>query len=122
MIGASSGGGGFFLLIILAFVFLYFILVRPQKRRQLTQQRMLKELQVGDEVVTAGGIYGEITGVADDDVTVRIAPELEVRVARRAIAGVTPRAEPEEPSAEAGGSADFARPEEPETSEPTPGT
>ena len=115
MIIGASGGGGFFLLIILAFVFLYFILVRPQKRRQLTQQRMLNDLQVGDEVVTAGGIYGEITGVADDDVTVRIAPQLEVRVARKAIAGVTPPPVADEPE-------QLERPEEPEPPEPTPGT
>jgi preprotein translocase subunit YajC len=50
---------------------------------------MLDDLAVGDEVVTAGGIYGELTQVGEDDVLVRIAPDLEVRVARRAIAGVT---------------------------------
>jgi preprotein translocase subunit YajC len=95
-----SGFG--FLLIIVAFVFLYFVLVRPQKRRQLQQQRMLDDLQVGDEVVTAGGIYGEITRLDDaDDVYVRIAPELEVRVARRAIAGVfTDHEHVDEPVAE----------------------
>ena len=99
MIGASgSGGSSFFLLIIVAFVFLWFLLIRPQKRRQLQQQHMLKELKEGDEVVTAGGIYGEITRIEDDDdVRVRIAPELEVKVARRAIGGViTPHAEPDE--------------------------
>jgi preprotein translocase subunit YajC len=85
------------LLIILAFGFLYFVLVRPQKRRQSEQQRMLSSLQEGDEIVTAGGIYGEISGFQEDDVLVKIAPELEVRVARRAIGGVTHRAdEPEE--------------------------
>jgi preprotein translocase subunit YajC len=96
MIGAS-GGGGFCILIIIAFAFLWFVLVRPQKRRQVQQQQMLNELKVGDEVVTAGGIYGEITRLEDDDdVMVRIAPELEVKVARRAIGGVvTPPEEPE---------------------------
>jgi preprotein translocase subunit YajC len=88
MIGAS-GGGGFFLLIIVAFGFLWFVLIRPQKRRQTQQQQMLNELKEGDEVVTAGGIYGEITRVEEDgDVMLRIAPELEVKVARRAIGGV----------------------------------
>jgi preprotein translocase subunit YajC len=82
-----SGFG--FLLIIVAFFFLYFVLVRPQKRRQLAAQQMLDDLRLGDEVVTAGGIYGEITELGEgEDVRVRIAPELEVRVARRAIAGV----------------------------------
>ena len=106
------GGFGFFLIII-AFFFLYFVLVRPQKRRQLQQQRMLNELAVGDEVVTAGGIYGEITGLEDEAVLVRIAPELEVRVARRAIGTVLPKEE--EP-------AELENPEEPERAEPTPGT
>src|SRR2546423_12298797 len=104
--------GGFgFLLILLAFGFLYFVLVRPQKRRQLEQQRMLSDIDVGTEIVTAGGIYGEVTALGDDDVTLRIAPQVEVRIARRAIAGlVTPPAD------------ELEAPEEPETSEPTPGT
>ena len=106
------GGAGLFLIII-AFGFLYFVLVRPQKKRQLAQQRLLNELAVGDEVVTAGGIYGEIVGLGDEDVTVRIAPELDVRVARRAIAGVTP------PAAKSG---ELEAPEEPDRTEPTPGT
>jgi preprotein translocase subunit YajC len=76
------------LLIIVAFAFLYFVLVRPQKRRQATQSQMLGSLKEGDEIVTAGGIYGEITGFQDDDLLVRIAPELEVRIARRAVGGV----------------------------------
>ena len=109
------GGAGFFIIVI-AFYFLYFVLVRPQRRRQVEQQRMLNEIQVGDEVVTAGGIYGEITAIEDDDdVRVRIAPELEVRVARRAIGGVVKKPEVEDEDA-------FEAPEEPERVEPTPGT
>jgi preprotein translocase subunit YajC len=101
------------LLIVIAFGFLYFVIVRPQKKRQIAQQRQLSELAVGDEVVTVGGIYGEIVGLADEDVTVRIAPNLDVRVARRAIAAVTPVAP--EPTA-------LEPPEEPDPSGPTPGT
>jgi preprotein translocase subunit YajC len=106
------GGAGFFLIII-AFGFLYFVLVRPQKKRQVAQMRMLSELAVGDEVVTAGGIYGEIVGLGEEDVNVRIAPGIDVRVARRAIASVTPAA------AE---TAELEAPGEPDRSEPTPGT
>jgi len=87
MIGAS-GGSGFFLLIIIAFAFLWFVLVRPQKRRQVAQQQMLDQLKAGDEVVTAGGIYGEIMSLDEEDAMVRIAPGLDVRIARRAIGGV----------------------------------
>ena len=96
IIGASSGSS-FFLLIILAFVVLYLIVVRPQKRRQLQQKQLLDELQVGDEVLTAGGIYGTIKRLEEERVTVEIAPQLEVSVARRAIAGVTVEPEPDEP-------------------------
>jgi preprotein translocase subunit YajC len=92
--------GAGFLLIIVAFVFLYFVLVRPQRRRQVATQQMLSALKEGDEVVTAGGIYGRVTELlSDDDVMVEIAPELRVRVARRAIGGVVPPAE-EEPAEE----------------------
>jgi len=105
--------GGFgFLFIIIAFAFLYFVMVRPQKRRQLEAQRMLNDLKVGDEIVTAGGMYGEITKLGEDDVTVRIAPELEVRIARRAVAAITPPALEEDSESE--------QPEP--TPGPTPGT
>jgi preprotein translocase subunit YajC len=93
IIGAS-GGSGFLFIIIIAFLLLYLIVVRPQKRRQNEQRQMVSDLRVGDEVLTAGGIYGTISQVDDDRVTVEIAPKLEVEVSRRAIAGVT--REPEE--------------------------
>src|SRR6266702_2854628 len=96
MIAASSGGLGIFPILIFGFLILWLVVVRPQRRRQNQQQQMLSELHVGDEVITAGGIYGTISGLGDDYVTVEIAPKLEVRVARRAIAAVTSEPEPEE--------------------------
>ncbi len=97
MIAASSGGSGFFLIIIVAFLLLWLIVVRPQRKRQSQQQQMLGDLRVGDEVLTAGGIYGTITRLDEDQVTVAIAPKTEVRVARRAIAGVTRAPDEDEP-------------------------
>jgi preprotein translocase subunit YajC len=99
-----------FLIIIVAFAFLWFVLIRPQKKRQVEAARMLNSVNVGDEVLTAGGIYGEVTELQDDALMVRIAPELEVRVARKAIGAVIPRedaaesAEPGEPDVEPPGS------------------
>jgi preprotein translocase subunit YajC len=93
IIGAS-GGSGILFIIVIAFLLLWLIVVRPQKKRQNQQQQMANELRIGDEVLTAGGIYGTVSGVTDDEVTVQIAPKTEVRVARRAIAGVN--REPEE--------------------------
>jgi preprotein translocase subunit YajC len=102
-----SGPG--FLLIIVAFAFLYFVIIRPQKKRQLQARQMLSELTVGVEVVTAGGIYGRVTETHEDYVVVEIASQVSVRVARRAIASILPPAEAEEtepeepPVAENGG-------------------
>jgi len=108
-----------FLILIVSFGFLWFVLVRPQRRRQSEQQRMISELHVGDEVLTAGGIYGSITQLDDNEVSVEIAPDITVRVARRAIAGVSPRpdevgeADGAEDSEEADESEGSAEPEEP---------
>jgi preprotein translocase subunit YajC len=96
MIGASSGSGVLFIIII-AFLVLWLIVIRPQRRRQSQQQQMVSDLRVGDEVLTAGGIYGTISQIDEDRITVEIAPQTTVVVARRAIAGVTHEEEPEEP-------------------------
>jgi preprotein translocase subunit YajC len=108
IIAATSGGSAFFLFIVVGFALLWLLFVRPQKRRQTEQQRMIGDLRVGDEVLTAGGIYGTISRLDEDQVTVEIAPKTEVRVARRAIAGVTREpepgedGEPKEPEGESG--------------------
>jgi preprotein translocase subunit YajC len=93
---AASGGSSFFVVIIVAFLLFWLIFVRPQRRKQTQQQQMLSDLRVGDEVLTAGGIYGTVSKIDEDQVTVEIAPKTEVRVARRAIAGVTREPEPGE--------------------------
>ena len=93
-------GGSGFLLIIVAFGFLYFVMIRPQKKRQLQARQMLDSIKVGDEVVTAAGIYGRVAEIQDADVLVDIAPQVRVKVARRAIGAVIPPAELEEPGEE----------------------
>ena len=91
--------GGTLLIVLLLFVVMWVILIRPQRQRQRRTDEMLAALQVGDEVVTAGGIYGRVTALEEKDVWVEIAPGLTVKVARRAIAGVV-REEPAEQEAE----------------------
>jgi preprotein translocase subunit YajC len=86
-------GSYIFILVLLA-VF-WFMLIRPQRRRQLESQRLVNSLAVGKEVVTAGGLYGTIKALDDDEVRVEIADGVEVRIAKRAIAGVL--SEDEEP-------------------------
>jgi preprotein translocase subunit YajC len=88
-------GGYIFILVLL--VVMWFLLIRPQRRRQVESQRLLKSLAVGKEIVTAGGLYGTITALEDDEARVRIADGVEVRVAKRAIAGVLSEDDQPEP-------------------------
>ena len=79
-------GGYIFILVLL--VLMWFMLIRPQRRRQMETQRLLDSLSVGKEIVTAGGLYGTVTALEDDEARIEIADGVEVRVAKRAIAGV----------------------------------
>ena len=76
------------IIILLLFLVMWLLLIRPQRRAQAQQAAMHARLAVGDEIVTAGGLYGTIQGLDEDDVRVEIAPGITVRVARRAVAAV----------------------------------
>jgi preprotein translocase subunit YajC len=104
----SSGGGastlfsfGFLLLIPLG---MYFLLIRPQRRRQRAQQEMQSSLDVGDEVMTASGIYGFITGFEDDRVWIEIDDDVQIRVNRGFLQGKVDTSGLTPPPASAAGS------------------
>jgi len=80
-----------FLPIILMFVVLWFIMIRPQMKRQKETKSMLEALAKGDEVVTAGGILGRVTKVAEQFVTVEIATNTEITVQKSAVTTVLPK-------------------------------
>jgi preprotein translocase subunit YajC len=82
------GSSGFLIFIVIMFVVMYFLAIRPQKRKQQAMQNMLSKLKPGDEVVTIGGMYGDVVEVDDDKVTVEIAEDVHVEFARRAIAQI----------------------------------
>ena len=82
----SSGGSSFIIFILLGLAVVWLVMIRPQRRKQKLQKGMQSDLAVGDEILTAGGVYGKVTQIDDDDVRVEIAPNVEVRLARRAIA------------------------------------
>jgi preprotein translocase subunit YajC len=77
-----------FLPLLLMGVVFYFLLIRPQSQRRRAQMQMQSDVEVGDEVVTTAGIYGTITEIDDDFgiVTVEVAPNTDIRMARAAIA------------------------------------
>ncbi len=88
--GGGQGGSSWisFLPIILIFVIFYFLLIRPQQKQKKEHQNLLANLKEGDNVLTAGGIYGRITGIKDDKITVEISDKVRVKVNRGHIAGV----------------------------------
>lgn len=88
--GAEGGLMGF-LPIILMFVVLYFLMIRPQMKRQKEHKSMMEALNKGDEVVTAGGVLGKITKVADAYVTIEIADGTEVVVQKVAVSTLLPK-------------------------------
>lgn len=90
--GASTSGGLMsFLPIILMFVVLYFLMIRPQMKRQKEQRAMMEALAKGDEVVTTGGLLGKIVKVTDKFVVVEIAANTEVVLQKGAVSTVLPK-------------------------------
>jgi preprotein translocase subunit YajC len=65
----------------------WFLFIRPRRRMVASQRQLLHALSAGDQVVTVGGIYGTIVALDGDEVRLEIAPDVVVRVARRAVAG-----------------------------------
>jgi len=88
--GGAGGQGQFttFIPIILMFVIFYFLLIRPQQKKQKDHRALVNNLKKNNRVVTSGGIYGKITGVDDQTVTVEIADKVRVKVARGNISNV----------------------------------
>jgi preprotein translocase subunit YajC len=70
------------------FVFFWFVMIRPQRKRQKEHQNMMEGLNKGDRVITAGGIYGSIESVSDDSVVLKMEGGQTIRVARGSIAVV----------------------------------
>lgn len=80
-----------FLPLILLFVVFYFLLIRPQQKRAKQQKLFIENLKKGDEVVTSGGLYGKITGITDNTVTIEIAEKVRVKVVKSAVAQQIPQ-------------------------------
>jgi len=87
----GQGGGGFAQMIFIMvsfFAIVYFLMIRPQQKRQKSHQKMMEALKKGDRVLTTGGMYGTIVGIKDDVAVLRIADEVKVEIARSSIQSV----------------------------------
>ncbi len=83
--GGQGGGMMAFLPLILLFVVFYFLLIRPQQKRAKQHKSFMENLKKGDTVVTSGGLYGKITGITDEAVTMEIAEKVRVKVLKSAV-------------------------------------
>ncbi|HEY8608780.1 MAG TPA: preprotein translocase subunit YajC [Noviherbaspirillum sp.] len=80
-----------FLPIILMFIVLYFLMIRPQMKRQKEQKAMMEALAKGDEVVTAGGILGKVSKVSEAYVTLEVSDGTEIVVQKVAVSTLLPK-------------------------------
>ena len=85
------GSLGGMLPIVLMFVVLYFVMIRPQMKRQKEHKAMIEAVQKGDEVVTAGGLIGKIAKLGDNFIHLEVANGVEVQLQRSAITQVLPK-------------------------------
>jgi preprotein translocase subunit YajC len=90
--GAGSGDAfGFFLPMIVIFVAFYFLLIRPQQKRQKSHTALISALSTGDEVLTAGGVLGKISAVSEHYVTVEVADGVEIKIQKSTVSAVVPK-------------------------------
>jgi preprotein translocase subunit YajC len=82
----GSGSGSLLIFLVLMFVLFYFLLIRPQQKRQRAMRQLMESLEVGDQILTVGGMFGTVQEIDDDGVTVEVAPGIDVRFVRTAIA------------------------------------
>ena len=83
--GAAGGDYTFLIMMVALFAIMYFFMIRPQNKKQKAIANFRKNLEVGQDVVTAGGIYGKIKEIDDSTVLLEIAPSVKIKIDRNSI-------------------------------------
>ena len=90
--GAQQGDGtSFIIMMVLMFAAFYFLLIRPQQKKQKQHTELVAGLKVGDEVLTAGGILGKITGVSEHYAVIAITDNTEIKIQKASVSMVVPK-------------------------------
>lgn len=90
--GAAQGDStSFIIMMVLMFAAFYFLLIRPQQKKQKAHAALVSALAVGDEVLTAGGILGKITGVSEHYAVVQISDNTEIKIQKASVSIVVPK-------------------------------
>jgi preprotein translocase subunit YajC len=77
---------GMIIILVLIFAMFYFVMIRPQRKRQKERDAMMQGLQKGDRVITAGGIYGTVESLSEDTIVIKVEGGTTLRVARNSVA------------------------------------
>jgi preprotein translocase subunit YajC len=80
----------FLIILLFGFAVMWLLIVLPQRRRQRAHEELVGKLSPGDYVLTAGGLYGTVLDVGEDDLGLEVSPDIEVRVAKRAVTTLVP--------------------------------
>src|SRR6201993_1850502 len=86
--GPAGGIGSFFVPLIFIFIIMYFVMIRPQKKRQEQQQKLISSLKTGDRGVTNAGIHGLISNVKNNTLLVKVADNVKIEMEKSAITNV----------------------------------
>jgi preprotein translocase subunit YajC len=91
--GTTTGGslGSMLLPMVVIFGAFYFLLIRPQQKRQKAHSELVSSLATGDEVLTAGGVLGKVTAVSDHYATIEIANNVEIKIQKSTVSQVVPK-------------------------------
>ncbi len=87
MLEGLGGIWGMVIFLVVIFAIMYFLMIRPRQKQQKEHEEMEKELRVGDKVIIAGGIYGQIESLGEETVILKIESGATMRVARNSILG-----------------------------------
>ena len=82
---------GFFLPMLVIFGAFYFLLIRPQQKRQKAHAALVSELSTGDEILTSGGILGKVTAVSEHYASINIAKDVEIKIQKSSVSQVVPK-------------------------------
>ena len=89
--GPADPGYSLFIMIGIFFAIMYFMIIRPQQKRQKDHQKLISSLSKGDEVVTNGGMLGKILKVGDNSIKVEIAEGVVIKLQKNSISSVLPK-------------------------------
>lgn len=89
--GAMGGGYEIFIMIAIFFAIMYFMIIRPQQKRNKDHQQLIGSLSKGDEVMTSGGMLGKILKVGESSITLEIADGVAVKLQKGSVSSVLPK-------------------------------